>query len=36
MKEKAEYRSSRRSRALIRIALISLMNDKPFDKIKIT
>ncbi len=36
MKEKAEYRSSRRSRALIRSALLSLMKDKPFDKITIT
>ena len=36
MKEKAEYRSSRRSRALIRNALLSLMKDKPFDKITIT
>lgn len=36
MKEKAEYRSSRRSRALIRSALLSLMKDKPFDRITIT
>ena len=33
---KAEYRSSLRSKRLIREALISMMKEKPFDKITIT
>ena len=33
---RAEYRSSKRSKALIRNALISLMREKPFEEITVT
>ena len=35
-RKKAEYRSSIRSKTLIRSALVSLMQEKPFEKITIT
>ena len=35
-RKKAEYRSSLRSKALIRNALVSLLQEKPFEKITIT
>ena len=35
-RKKAEYRSSIRSKTLIRNALVSLMQEKPFEKITIT
>lgn len=35
-RKKTEYRSSQRSKLLIRNALVSLMREKPFDKISIT
>ena len=35
-RRKAEYRSSSRSKLLIRNALVSLMQEKPFEKITVT